>query len=677
MTTNITYTKYTNHKEPLSKQYWLEEDAIQKQASALLYDGSAERITMPFASFAHALKEATSNHAFGYGTYADNYPDKVSIVVNGKEQPDKHILARTTQHIAYTKEAVIMFDYDPSPYGKEMTQQAFIDALTSIHPEIKKAARIIRGSVSAGVYKINEQPSNNKKGFHVYLPVKDGSDIERYGRVLFNKLWLNGHGFIALASNGAMLNRSIIDGAVFSPERLDFVGNPVIKGEGLNYKSIDPVYVMGDYLDTSTLKDLTNDEKIQLDLLINNAKQEIKPLADKTQKTWKNNKVELMVKAGVSEKEAINTINKIFDSSNQNLCGKYLIEFANWVTVTVDDILKDPTTYDNQACADPIEGVGYGKTTAKFYWNNGKPAIHSLAHGQSLTYFLNSSQAESTFNEILDTEITYSHVDLLKYVDDNHKLKAISLQIAAEAHLPVNTVFIAGLSVYSSMLARKYVVNYENNYPLPIGIYSVLEQPSGTGKTRCLDTFQRPFYEIQKRLRKQASENLKPLIDLEEKGEKLTDEQTEEKDLLLKALKNLKEALFVTNSTPEALEKTLNNTLGFFSAISSEQGLFNSLLGNSYKSQGNSNNNDVMLNGFDGGYVNSIRVTRDGFNGKVVGAVCCFAQSGSIENVLNASNGTGVSERFLMLAEPHNLGKRDHTRKIQRDPFIEVNYANS
>ncbi|MFI3222766.1 MAG: DUF3987 domain-containing protein [Methylococcaceae bacterium] len=71
--------------------------------------------------------------------------------------------------------------------------------------------------------------------------------------------------------------------------------------------------------------------------------------------------------------------------------------------------------------------------------------------------------------------------------------------MAIEAHLPVNTVLIAGLSVFSSIACRKYCVSYESGGTLPIGLYSVLEQPSGTVKSRALKVFQKPFKAIQKR----------------------------------------------------------------------------------------------------------------------------------------------------------------------------------
>ena len=156
-------------------------------------------------------------------------------------------------------------------------------------------------------------------------------------------------------------------------------------------------------------------------------------------------------------------------------------------------------------------------------------------------------------------------------------------------------------------------------------------------------------------------------------NKEICQEQTE-RDALAYKKEWIFNGLFVTNSTPEGLEKTLSDSRGFFSAVSSEQGLFNSLLGGSY-GNGRQNNNDLVLNGFDGGEVNSLRAGRNGFNGSVIGAVCCFAQQGSVETILNASNGTGVSERFLMLSEPHNLGIRNHKQVFNKSFYAEANYA--
>ena len=325
-------------------------------------------------------------------------------------------------------------------------------------------------------------------------------------------------------------------------------------------------------------------------------------------------------------------------------------------------------------------------TIGHLSFNKAKQTEHMQAKAEQdlLNSFdaVTSIEMPSSFNETLDNSSGYCKVDLLKHLDDDHALKAYSIQIAKATDLPVNTVFLAGLATYSAMASRNHVVQYPNGDGLPIGIYTLIEQPSGTGKSNCLNKFQQPFYDEQKRL---LQRNKKLIADLTANNPAQNDEaklSKEDIDVRLVELKkkqdHLTKGLYVTNATPEGLEKTLMDTWGYFSAASSEQGLCNSLLGNSYGNDSKANNNDTLLNGFDGGFVNSIRVTRKGYTGNVVGSVICFAQSGTIETVLKASNGTGLSERFLMLAEPHSLGKRDHKRKrVSVTPFDEINYENA
>jgi hypothetical protein len=225
------------------------------------------------------------------------------------------------------------------------------------------------------------------------------------------------------------------------------------------------------------------------------------------------------------------------------------------------------------------------------------------------------------------TTATRSTIDLLSHVNDDHLLKRLSQSISKATHIPASSVFLLGLGVFSSVATRSFSVAYQYNSSIPIGLYTVIESPSGVGKSHATRIFQNPFF---KQYKTAMAAQLEP-----------------------------SHALFCSNATPEALENSLIATKGFFSCVSSEQGLFNSLLGLSY-GDGKASNNDLILNGFDAGFVNSMRITRQGYNGVAAGGVTLFAQDGSIEKVLNTSNGTGLSERFLMLSEPHNLGKRNH-----------------
>ncbi len=145
----VTFTIYKS-PEPLSKRYWIGNGLIQKQAAAQMTKGTAERVSMPFANFSQALAKATDKQAFGYGQHSFNYPDKMSIVVSGKEQPEKNIISRTQKFYAYPEgPGLAMVDHDPNEYGPVMSDEQLIRALIDIHPILKKSASSFAGIGSA------------------------------------------------------------------------------------------------------------------------------------------------------------------------------------------------------------------------------------------------------------------------------------------------------------------------------------------------------------------------------------------------------------------------------------------------------------------------------------------------------------------------------------------------
>ncbi len=648
----VIFTKFTSNK-PLSKEFSIDDTGlIKKKAAANMYSGTAERVTMSFEEYCNELINQPSNVAFCYGQYAESLPDTVNVVMSGKEDPATNSISRTKQHFEFVNGiGVLELDYDPSEYGASYTPEGLLEALALVHPETASCTKIIRGSLSAGVSLANGEQSAGK-GFHIYIPVKDASLIPEYAESLRQHLWAEGFGHIALSANGGMLERLPIDMAVFSPERLDFVGSPVIKSKGLIYTPPEVTYIDGGVLDLSTLAE--PDEFSDYSDKIATAKLTMTEQAKAKKEEWAAAKLAVMIANGSDEDQAKTDIEAIVASEGKDLYGSFILYFADGLTPTVSEVLLNHDDYNGKALADPFEGVAYGKTTAKFYWNNGKPVVNSNAHGGA-KYFLHTDvlddftiegdvtnkSVQSTHNDILDSSNNYQNVDLLKHLPDDCLIKKMARFVAIQTNLPESTVLLAGLSVFSSVAARESCVAYQNGQPLPIGLYSVLEQPSGTGKSSCLEFFQRPF---NAQLRTYSDELSNKILELERSATKADDVKDE-----IAKLRNIKKrlALFITNATSEGLEKTLATSYGYFSAASSEQGLFDSLLGKSYNT--GSNNNDIVLNGFDGGYVSTARATREGYVGPVIGGICTFAQYGSIETLLSASNGTGLSERFLKL----------------------------
>ncbi len=248
----VTFTQYTAQNTALSKRFYLEDGVIRKEAAANFCVGNAERVCTSFENFATSIRSPANNVAYGYGTYGDGFDNCVSITTVGNENHRANLLARTKSNFSFKNvPGVLLLDYDPSKYGPCLNFLQLLEKLASILPAFSKAAYVVKGSTSSGVVIKGCQPSVNT-GFHLYIPVQNAEDILRFSNVLYQKLFIS-EGYIALAKNGVMLIRTPIDKAVFSPERIDFIGNPILEDDGLEF--IPPLfkYQDGDFLDTSLL----------------------------------------------------------------------------------------------------------------------------------------------------------------------------------------------------------------------------------------------------------------------------------------------------------------------------------------------------------------------------------------------------------------------------------------
>jgi hypothetical protein len=264
-------------------------------------------------------------------------------------------------------------------------------------------------------------------------------------------------------------------------------------------------------------------------------------------------------------------------------------------------------------------------------------------------------------------EIQREKLDLLAHVDDGHLFKRMAQSIAQALWLPESTVFMVGLGVFSAIASRRFAIRYDDGEPLPLGLYVVAEQPSGTAKSRCLSIWEKPFNHLAATLNKKLQADISRLSVL--------DKPTDDEKLQLKQLKQKRNShLFINETTPEGLEVSLIGTDGYFACVSAEQGLFNTLLGLSYGDGKRKNNNDLLLRGYNGEIFCGHRANRECYSGYVAGAVVLFAQEGSYANVFHASNGTGLSERFLVMSEPDLMGYRDHTLQLRVDAGLLEQY---
>lgn len=308
------------------------------------------------------------------------------------------------------------------------------------------------------------------------------------------------------------------------------------------------------------------------------------------------------------------------------------------------------------------------------------------SHQQQSQPFQRYPKPSLDIDFLLDNSIPKNYLNLSSHLYDKDSLVfQLPAYLSHKTDIPISTMILLTLSVWSGMTSKCYQCAYKDGRVVSIGIYAVLEQNSGAGKSPALEMLLEPLSNMIKpkiseiKVSIQIYEDIldelnESLAGCTTKKDKADNKQliTEAKNFIKKINKNLnrlQNMMPITNATPEALEAMLIATMGFFFAASAENGLFNSVLGLRYGSK--YNNNDLLLNSREGGYVNSSRVGRKGYSGHVTGVITSFAQDGGISNLLSASGNTGLGERFLMASEPTSIGFRDRiSEKINGDHIL-------
>jgi hypothetical protein len=369
----IQFTKFLSIS-PLSKEYSLIDDTLIKKANVLSI-GGAETIQCGFEDFYQHLINADAYTAFGYGI-----SEHKSILITSK----KSGLADGIQFITRSKEnyhypdggGIIMLDHDPSDYCPyKLTVKKFLRILKKICPAFAGCAFIARRSVSAGVHR--EGQVNQAKGFHVYIPVINASDIPRFGKLLHDYMWQEGYGFIALSKDGKMYERSPIDALVFSPERLDFVGIPVVNSP-LLYQNPQCIMRSGNDLDTSLLKPRHLNRNLR-DENIKNAKKRMLLKQKEVQAEYDHVQFSKLLEQGYTAIEAQTIVARNRANNYQILDESHTLYFSNGMVCTIREAVEKKLF--GESLADPVEGIEYGTTTAQLIKRHGQPFIRSFAHG--------------------------------------------------------------------------------------------------------------------------------------------------------------------------------------------------------------------------------------------------------------------------------------------------------
>ncbi len=392
----ISFSVVTKNTGILTKKLSLKDGKVIKDGSQCrLGLGSIKTYTCLIEKFPRGLRKFKENMALVHGTSEH----EEAVICSRKRfdafknnTKDKPVITRTKDHLSYPDgPGLMMFDHDKArdnAIGEHKALKSYRPSVlrfiaSNVHPDFKGAAYVSTPSTSSCIYdKDGNEFRGEGDGFHMYVFPKIASDIPRYLKMLGKRLILAGYGRIEISKSGSLNIRTLVDLAVGSPERLDFVAGAVCE-DGLEQRLPAPYHQSGGLLDTITLLDLTDAEE-EYNKVIQELKDKAKPQQKIIRESYINNEADKLSK---SKNIAIDTARAIIRSRQDHILEDTdLLYFAHnkGKSVTVKEVLDDGTSYDGMSLADVLEPEydGSSMTKARFYWNDGKnPIIHSYAHG--------------------------------------------------------------------------------------------------------------------------------------------------------------------------------------------------------------------------------------------------------------------------------------------------------
>lgn len=384
----------------LSKRIALVDGQVVSDGSpCLMASGDAEVAHVPTAfDLAKVIAAMSPASALALGCIKDHERARIVTArvlarLAERKMPDgRPIITRCREHIDYGAGAAwALFDFDkkgmPAPVADALAQGGGMwNALLTVAPGLQRAARVSRGSTSAGLYRedTGEQFAGSG-GAHHYVLVKDAGDIARFIHDLHDRCWLHGLGWHLIGSAGQLLERSLVDRMVGHGEHLCFEGAPVIEPPlAQDLAKRVPEAFEGEAIDTWLIvPPLTEYERHRVE----EAKAASAEALGKTAAEIRA-RHDAVLAEKISTKFGMPLVSalRLVKARHRGVLLPHLeLDFDHLDTATVADVLAEPDRYIGETLADPLEGAAYGRCKAKVMQaTDGGLFIHSFAHGRGL-----------------------------------------------------------------------------------------------------------------------------------------------------------------------------------------------------------------------------------------------------------------------------------------------------
>lgn len=361
--------------------------AMTKVPSANMATGSARRVQVSgLKQLLEVLDGLGSDQAVCWGV---TQAETATLCTRTDDQARAQgALPRARENFSFPvgQPGAMMLDHDGLKVG-ELDADQFRDRLISAGPVLAPTSMLWRPSASAGCVRADGVVLTGLTRHRLYLPVTDASKIPAAGKALETLLWAHGDGWYIVSKSGQALRRTLVDAAVWQPERLDFAGPPVLTQGVTRPNCQGRIYGNeAELFDLERIIELVTPEVVQRanDAQVK-ARSAVQDECARVRAAWVAEHVQKFAqRRGLTLARATRTLNRA--SEHLVLDGSFELTGQDGSTITVAELLADPEKYHDARFGDPLEpGEDVRVAVAKL--KGGKPCIYSHQHG-GVTYTL-------------------------------------------------------------------------------------------------------------------------------------------------------------------------------------------------------------------------------------------------------------------------------------------------
>ncbi len=319
---------------------------LDSQASGHIQSGKGVAVDVDMQGLRSLIEGLGTRQCLSTGVVVAEGLDEYQIYSRSKAGPGQ--ITRTSDHfMMHDEPGWMLFDIDK----QNVTE--VLEAVIEADDVFADCGMLAVPSCSSWLRGDDGNWLAKGKSMHVYVEVANSSLIPEYGRALFKRLVLNGHGSIhVVKTSGAKLLRSLVDAEVWkSSNREIFESNPIccagVTSKRLEKIELEPGPVVD--LDVSRVM-LSPEEEILYQEIVSDLKSDPDIVLKSNSERKRGFKVRAnrsgcsvgdIIKGGLDGTMALGASEVIKDNQGNDLL--------------VEDILMNPATYKDKGIPDPVD----------------------------------------------------------------------------------------------------------------------------------------------------------------------------------------------------------------------------------------------------------------------------------------------------------------------------------